>query len=341
MRKGKNTSKEQTILKSDIQHRVILPLYIPNESDYYNQSLDIFKMCITSLQKSSSYPYLLTVVSDGSCLSVTKVLYELYEQEIINELIIERTNIGKLNAILKGLRTVTEPYVTIADSDILFLNHWDTEIFNVFKTFKKAAVVSPIPLFRNQLSFTANIWIDYLFSNQLKFRPVKNPDALEKFAKSIGWDSLEPRFKDVIMTLKEEDVTAVISASHCVATYKTAFLKQIPLESSTFKLGGDSERKYLDEPPYALDGYRLSTYDNYAYHIGNKIEPWLLSIYENLDEVEFVNQHLKQSQNPLRPKYFKILLQKLFLRALKFRGIYNFVLRRKGLSIQQLKQFWY
>jgi hypothetical protein len=341
MRKGINTSKEQIIQASKEKHRIILPLYIPNETDYYTSAFEVFEMCITSLSKTSSYPYLLTVIADGCCASVTKKLYDLHIAKVIDELIIENTNIGKLNAILKGLRSVTEPFVTIADADILFLNNWDVEVFKIFKTFKKAAVVSPIPLFRNQLSYTANIWLDYLFSSKLKFRSVKNPVALEQFAKSIGWSSLENRFKDVIVTLKEDNVTTVISATHCVATYKTSYLRDLPKMSSKYKLGGDSERKYLDEPPYKKDGYRLSTYDNYAYHLGNTIEDWQRKAYTSLTSVT-VKQDLPEIViNEPKTNVVRAFLKKIFLKLLTYRPVYNFLLLRKGLTKAQLKQFWY
>lgn len=341
MRQGLNLSKEQLIKDSKIKHRVIIPLYIPHQNNYYADALAVFKMCLTSIKKTSYYELHISVISDGCCLEVNKELQDLFNQGNINELILEHENIGKLNAILKALRTVNEPYVTITDADILFLNSWDAEVFKVFNTFKKAAVVSPIPLFRKQLSYTSNIWVDYLFSKQLKFRPVKNPDALERFAKSIGWDSLERRFKDVIMTLKQDDVTAVISAAHCVATYKTSYLKHLPKENTKFKLGGDSEGKYLDQPPYQLDGYRLSTYDNYAYHVGNTIDPWLRKEYDNLHLVNQKSSFLDVNSITPKHKPFKIILQKLFIKALTKRSIYNFVLLRKGLTKKQLKQFWY
>ncbi|WP_417557633.1 hypothetical protein [Mesoflavibacter zeaxanthinifaciens] len=341
MRKGINTSKEQIIQASQEKHRIILPLYIPNETDYYTSAFEVFEMCITSLSTTSTYPYLLTVIADGCCTSVTKKLYDLHTNKIIDELIIENRNIGKLNAILKGLRTVTEPFVTIADADILFLNNWDVEVFKVFKMFKKAAVVSPIPIFRNQLSYTANIWLDYLFSSKLKFRSVKNPEALEQFAKSIGWSSLENRFKNVIVTLKEDDVITVISATHCVATYKTSYLRDLPKMSSMYKLGGDSERKYLDEPPYIKDGYRLSTYDNYAYHLGNSVEDWQRKVYTSLIPVTTKQDLPEIVMREPKMSVVRTFLKKIFLKLLTYKTIYNFLLLRKGLTRTQLKQFWY
>ena len=342
MRKGENISKEQLLTKSTINHRIIIPIHIPRLEGYYTESFSVFEMCLNSIQKTSVYDHHISVVSDGCCKAVNDRLYEFVSEKKIDELIIETENIGKINAILKVLRTVEEDYVTITDADILFLHQWDTEVFNVFKAFKKAAVVSPIPVFRKQLSYTANIWLDYLWSSKLQFRPVKNPIALEKFAQSIGWNSLEDRFKDVIVTLKENNVTSVVSAVHCVATYKTAYLKHsLPNTSSAYKLGGHSEGDYLDQPPYESDGYRLSTYNNYAYHVGNVIEPWMVEVYANLNDItpKITLPDIETERPKLKP--LKRGLQKLFLLALKQKTVYNYLLLKKGLTQTQLKTFWY
>jgi hypothetical protein len=341
MREGANVSKDVMLSAPTTKHRVIIPLYIPHTSGYYKDAFAIFEKTLHSVSSSSVYHNTITVISDGCAIEVNEKLFSLYKNNVIDELIIERQNIGKINAILKALRTVTEPYVTITDADILFLKDWDRAVFDVFKAFKKAAVVSPIPVFRKQFSYTANIWIDHLTSKALQFRPVKDPNALEKFAQSIGWDTLEPRFKDVIMTLKTADTTAVVSAVHCVATYKTAYLKSMPLEGTTYKLGGDSEGVYLDKPPFDLDGYRLSTYANYAYHMGNRIESWF-EMKEDVTTVEEAKIEVPDIESKLPGKSkLKYVLEKLILLAITKRSVYNFLLLRKGLTKAQLKTFWY
>ncbi|GAA4815368.1 glycosyltransferase family A protein [Litoribaculum gwangyangense] len=339
MRKGVNSSKEALITSSNIQHRVLVPLYIPFEKDYYKDAFSIFEMCLNSILNTSIYKLKITVVSDGCCDKVNDKLYRLFRNNKINELIIEKDNIGKINAILKGLRTVNEPFVTITDADILFLNNWDKNIFEIFSTFKKAAVVSPIPVFRKQLSYTANIWLDFLFSKKMKFREVKNPDALEKFANSLGWPFLHDKYKDVIMTLKQDNVIAVVSAAHCVATYKTKYLKNIPRKNTIYKLGGNTEGEYLDKPPYELDGYRLSTYDNYAYHMGNLKEDWIVGTFDSQKKVdEKVTLPVFAKQSP-KKKPLKLLAMKLLLKAFKIRKVYDFFLKSKGLTREKLKVF--
>jgi hypothetical protein len=53
-------------------------------------------------------------------------------------LIIEKDLIGKINSILKVLRTAEERLITITDADVLFVNGWEQAVLNVFEAFPKA-----------------------------------------------------------------------------------------------------------------------------------------------------------------------------------------------------------
>jgi hypothetical protein len=189
---------------------------------------------------------------------------------------------------------------------------------------------------------TTNIWVDYFFSNKLKFLPVKNPDAMEKFAQSIGWTALENRFKDVIACIESKNGTkAVLGCSHFVATYKSEIFQTIPKENSKYKIEGDSEFLYTDLPVLKMDGYRLATYNNYTFHIGNTIENWVSDlvakiVYQEKQEKKYENLK-KLTTKPLR--YF--IIEKFLKRVITRKNFQEFLMIRKGLTREQLKTFWY
>jgi len=340
MRTGKNTSKEQIINVDASQHRVILPLYIPHENDYYKESYSIFELCVGSLKKTAHSFIKISVVSNGSCDAVNEKLMQLYNEKVINELIIERDPIGKLNSILKVLRTCDESYITVSDADILFKNNWEKEIMNVFEDFPKAAAVSPIPVFRTQNHYTSNILFDYFLSKKIEFTKVKDPDALTLFAKSIGWSRLDEKWKDVIMTITSKKKTkAIVGCNHCVVTYKRDVFEVIPKESSKYKLGGDSEGEYLDKPPLHFDGYRLSTENNYAYHMGNTSESWMHDEFNNLktsNNLEKLPEYKKLRKRPFR----HFIKNKIFKKLISSPRLRKPFYLRKGLSKDQLKNFF-
>ncbi|WP_445955314.1 glycosyltransferase family A protein [Yeosuana sp.] len=340
MRKGKNISKDKLLKKEPCSHRVIIPLYIPHENDYYNDSFDIFKMCLLSIKKTSLSPLKISVINNGSCASVHSKLITLYEGGYIDELIIVKDNIGKINAILKALRTTEERLITITDADVLFLNKWEEEVINIFKAFPKAGVVCPVPVFRTQLRLTSNIWIRYLFSNKLKFRPVKNQEAMTRFANSIGWPWLDVKYKDIIATLKSNDGDlAVVGASHFVGTYKKEVFDKIPNTNSEYVLGGDSEYLYSDIPVLKMGGYRLATYDNFAYHLGNTKEPWMIDLYDSLKDEQKVYDNFDSIKKLTSKETSYFISEKIFKKLFTIKAFKKWIFKTKGLNNEQIKNF--
>lgn len=340
MRQGENTSKDKLLQVKPCEHRVIIPLYIPKEEDYYQDAFEIFEMCIKSVLKTAQSPLKVSVISDASCKSVNDKLLAFQKDGLIDELIIVGENIGKINSILKALRTAQERLITITDADVLFVNGWEQEVISIFKAFPKAGVVCPVPVFRTHFKLTSNIWIRHLFSKRLKFLPVKNEEALARFANSIGWPWLDTKWKDTIATLEAKNgQIAVVGSSHFVATYKREVFNKLPEENSSYKLGGDSEYRYTDLPALKMDAYRLSTYDNYAYHMGNMIENWMLEEFGSL-KVAQKEFNTFDNLNRLKSSYFSyVISKKVFAKLLHIKIFKKILLRNKGLNTEQIENF--
>ncbi|MGG7033610.1 MAG: glycosyltransferase family A protein [Flavobacterium sp.] len=340
MRRGRNPSKNNLVQANESNHRLIIPLYIPNEEGYYKDAFTIFSHCLNSAQETAFSNLKVSVVSNGSSDGVNSKLLQLQQQGFIDELIIEKEAIGKINSILKVLRTTQERLITITDADVLFDNGWEKAVVEVFEAFPKAGSVSPVPVFRTHLRLTSNIWFRYFFSKKLKFRPVKNPEAMTMFANSIGWPWLDNKYKDVIGTLRARNGTiAVLGCSHFVVTYKREVFDCLPKENSKYQLGGDSEFLYTDEPVLKMGGYRLATYDNYAYHMGNVFEDWMKEKSNTLEiiEKEIISYEYLEKLKPAKFNYF--VTEKLFKKLFTIKSFYKFVLKRKGLTKEQIKNY--
>lgn len=340
MRKGKNPSRNIKLQLRASNHRVIIPLYIPNEEGYYKDAFILFNYCLHSVQKTTFSSIKVSVISNGSCDAVNSRLLELQQQGLIDELIIEKEAIGKINSILKALRTAEERLITITDADVLFDNGWEKAVVEVFEAFPKAGCVSPVPVFRTHFRLTANIWVHYFFSKKLQFRPVKNPEAMTRFANSIGWPWLDNKYKDVIATLQADNgIMAVVGCSHFVATYRNEIFKQIPKTNAKYLLGGNSIHEYLDLPVLKSGGYRFSTIDNYAFHMGNTYEDWMEEKYGNLK-----NNEKKTNLNVCLPilqsaRYPYFITEKLLKKLLTINNVHKFILKKKGLSVEQIKNY--
>jgi hypothetical protein len=339
MRKGKNIVKDIILQLNKSNHRVIIPLHIPNEEGYYKDAFQIFVYCLSSLRVTSFSNLKISIISNGSCEEVNRNLFRMYEKEDFDELIIESNPIGKINSILKALRSAEERYITITDADILFMNGWERSVFDIFESFPKAAAVSPLPVFRTQNHYTSNIIFDYFFSKKMQFSVVKSPEALTRFANSIGWPWLDNKWKDVIMTIKGNNgIKAVVGCNHCVVTYKKEIFEAMPKGNSEFVLGGNSEALYLDRLNQLYDGYRLTTYNNFAYHLGNQIEDWMVPTFESLKKEQKLDYKIESKLLKRRQVHY-------FLKSIVFKKIMNVKYIRsnfylwKGLDKTKLKNF--
>ena len=284
MRVGFNPNKDKVLPKSDYTHQVIVPVYIPHQNDYFKDSFQILQLCLESLFKTCHAKTYITVVNNGSCVEVVNYLNQLHQEVKIQE-VIHTTAIGKLNAILKGLSGHQFPLITITDADVLFVNHWQKATYEVFEAFPKAGVVSTTPSSKVLKQYTGNVIVSNLFSKKLNFKNVINPNAMMMFAKSIGnEDFYNATHLKKVLTITNKNISAVIGAGHFVATYRGSVFDLLNNRYSHFSLGGTSEALFLDKPVNDLGYWRLSTNDNYTYHMGNVKENWMQTIFESLND---------------------------------------------------------
>lgn len=339
MRIGFNPHKDKIQEASDYLHQVIIPVYIPNQEGYFKDSFAILKLCLDSLFKTIHSKTYVTIVNNGSDTIVVDYLDLLLKENKIQELI-HTDNIGKMNAVLKGLAGHKFELVTISDSDVLFLADWQKETYQVFQIFPKVGSVSPCPNSKLIKYYTSNIIFDTFFSKSLAFRKVKNPQAMMCFASSISNPNLfNECHLSKYLTIGNNGFFAMIGGGHFVSTYRSDIFSKQDWRPSDYKLGGDSESELLDKP-FAVHGYwRLSTADNYVYHMGNTTEDWMFKSVEDLN-----GQSMTYDKVPLLAKiesnafmnWFKI---KIFSRILFRKSIWRLFLRYKGLTKEEAASY--
>ena len=285
MRIGFNPHKDEILTQSKYNHQVIIPVYIPNFDGYFAQSFDILKWCLSSIFTTSHANTFITIVNNGSCQEVAVFLTDLFQKNQIHELI-HTTNIGKINAISKAISGHNFDFVTVSDSDVLFLNDWQSQTYTVFSNFKKAGIVGLVPSIDLDFHFTSNLLFDYFFSSKITFSDIQNKKALQRFYTSIGRNATFLDNKTLKnLQIHDTNGSAGIGSAHFVATYR-GFLFDKMANFSPYKMGALSET-YLDEIAFGKGFWRLTTLDNFAYHLGNVAEDWMLS---ELDSLTLNNQ---------------------------------------------------
>lgn len=338
MRIGNNPHKDQFIEKSDYLHQIIIPVFIPHFEGYFKDSFAIFKLCLQSVFNSVHNKTFITIVNNGSCDEIKNYLNELHNQNKIHE-VIHTNNIGKLNAILKGLAGNAIELVTISDSDVLFLQGWQNETVSIFKEIPKAGVVGIVPQFNMHKTNSFNLIFDNFFNAKLQFIKVKNEEALSNFYDSIGWDkNYNQDYLKYTLGLKwDKKTTVLVGSGHFVATYKKDIFSEI-VTTIPYKMGGISEG-YLDLLPIKKDYWRVTTCKNYAYHMGNSIEKWMI---DSNDKAIGNNNFILYPNFKKLPTISKVkfaiknkILQKLF----KQKVIYKMFLKSKKLPSQMINKY--
>lgn len=335
MRVGFNPNKDKVQLPIEFFHQVIIPVYIPNSEGYFKDSFQILKYCLESLFKTIHPKTFVTLVNNGSSQDVVDYLNELHQKGKIQE-VIHSTNIGKLNAILKGISGHNFSFVTVSDCDVLFLNSWQEETYKVFENFPKTGAVCPTPSSRSLKNHTSNIWFDLFFSKSLFFSKVKNPKALNLFAKSVGNpDFYNQTHLEKYLTVSNKDAKAVVGAGHFVTTYRKEVFENNNLKYSNFMLGGNSESKLLDTPVIEKGMWRLSTEDNFAYHLGNVEEKWMKETLDVLLPNDFSVDKPIILKKVRFSKWELFIKNKLFSKIITQKKIWKYCIKYKGLSNEE------
>lgn len=335
MRIGLNPHKDKLQKESYYIHQVVIPVYIPCQEGYFKDSLRIFQLCLDSLLNTVHSKTYITVVNNGSCKLVIEYLDKIYRDNQIQELI-HTENIGKLNAVLKGLAGNNIELVTISDADVLFLPNWQSQTVKVFNKIPSAGVVGIVPQFKMYESNCGTIIFDNLFNKKLQCIPVKNPNGLIRFYESIGWDTNYNRdYLKYSLGYKVDNVTVYVGSGHFVATYKKDMFQEMT-SFIGYKMGGSSE-EYLDKAPLIKGYWRVTTHNNYAYHMGNTLEDWMkfdLSIGKEENKIKHIFRINKRSNSIVF--YVK---NRLFVKFISIKWMVRLFLKWKNLPKGMIEKY--
>lgn len=334
MRVGFNPHKDEPQEDSEFIHQIIIPVYIPNQEGYFKDSFAILKLCLESLFATIHKKTFITVVNNGSSIIISEYLDSLLKESKIQELI-HTENIGKLNSILKGLAGNTIELVTISDSDVLFLPNWQAETVKVFAHIPNAGVVGIVPQFKMYEANCGNAIFDNLFNKKLKFIPVKNKEALIRFYDSLGWErNYNQDYLKYNLGLEvNPDLKVWIGSGHFVATYKKNIFEEM-VSYIGFKMGGTSEA-YLDTLPLKKNYWRVTTEDNYAWHLGNTLEDWMF-VSQNAT-VEIIKSGFNKNIELNPVMYF--IKNRVFVKFISIKWIMKIFLRYKKLPKQMIRNY--
>jgi len=278
-----NPQKEERRIELITHHRIVVVVYIPNEEGFYEKSLSVFKTCLDSIITTINSYAAITVVNNGSFQKVSSLLELYLKEQKIDTLISHNTNIGKIDAQIGAARGAREKYITLTDADILFVKGWQDKVEEIFTVFSNVGSVSPLPVRTGLYAGTSSVLKQIIFRN-LKFEFISIPENFEnynKFLSSINWD-LETDKNKCWPVVERNGIKAIIGSAHQVLTIdRDVLFTTSPSNPSLTLVGGNSEHNYVDVPIDKAGKLRLATFNNFAFHIGNTLEDWMIDINEN------------------------------------------------------------
>lgn len=320
MRDGVNPEKFKGEKNTAYLHRVIIPVYIPNiEESYYTESLSVLDYCLNSvIQTINPQTTAITLINNNSTILINKVLEK--HLPYIDKKVTYNDNKGKVYAVLSEARASYEPFITIADADILFLSGWEHAVFEIFNNFSKAGVVAPLPTPNLAFSNNFSVFFNHYLTNKIFYNKVVSDDDCELYLKGLGNSAILNRnnrkysWKEKQYFLKNNQVTAVLGSGHFIATYR----KEIFNYNKSFpelKFFNGYEDAFIDIVADKLGWYRLSTVKTFAYHIGNKMDDFVRNI--TFDKNQLIKKEVIQKlKSPAKSKIpYKI--KSIFFRVLR------------------------
>jgi len=326
VRQGNNPEKnklERNILKP---HRVVVVFYIPeSEEDFYNEMVAVLDKCLQTLTLTiNAETTNITLLNNNSSNKVKAVIDKYLGQ--IDKYVVYNENKGKVYAVLNEVRGVYEPFVTITDADILFYNGWEKAVFETFRQFPLAGVVSPMPLPYLTFYYNHNIFGFNTLKGKIKYGKYVADEDIDLYIQGTNLPNLIERkskynWKEKQVVIQNKDNTAVVGAYHVVSTYRTEQFRNY-YSYPDLKFQNSYELYFIDCLSEAKGFYKLSTLKTFAYHIGNKID----NVVQNHDynPKDIIDKSFFDNI-VMNPKQSKITI---FIRALMGRFFIKFVWNR-------------
>lgn len=317
-----NPQKQEKRVELKSNHRIVIVAFIPNLEGYYANVFEVFKLCIASANATKNSSCELTLVNNGSCKEVTDYINSLYQSNEVNCAIHHRENIGKMDAMIGAARTAREEFVTLSDIDILFTKGWQEQVEDLFHSIPDVGSVSPISV-RASHTYATFSSLQKIILKKVKFQYKvinENFEPHNRFLESINWNKEEDKnLKWPVVSYGTKK--AILGSSHQVLTIRRELLfTHVPVAPSLTLVGNMSEYNYIDLPIDLSNKFRLATYNNFAYHMGNTVEDWMLAIQNknNLQRAtsQIAPNHVDYATSKLQYETFAYRLKKKIVKKI-------------------------
>ena len=237
MRVGQNPAKFVQEVTKPARVTVAILTYIPFQSGFYAETLNVLKVTLNSLHASTATPFDLLLFDNGSCDEVQDFLLAEQRAGRIQYLLLSEKNLGKGGAWNFILAGAPGEIIAYADSDVLFLPGWLERSLEILETYPNAGMVTSRPFRTKEEFFTATLdWAKDTPGAELTEGQLIPYETFAEFNRSLGAEEIEIRRNyetsdDIRVTYY--GVTAQLGASHWqFLAYKSMLQDFLPFDMS-------------------------------------------------------------------------------------------------------------
>ncbi len=337
MRQGQNPAKMGLAAYQPKRLGMALLSYIPSQTGYFAQSLEVLRYQIASIHNSTK-EFDLLVFDNGSCPEVQEELRHLHSQGFIHFLMLSRFNIGKTGALNWILAAMPNEFIGFSDGDVLFRPGWFEKSLEILQAFPTAGLVSVQPCLFDVLKGEARA--QHTLENDPGYRLsscLPDPAVVEEYGHGVGMEfqDIEALKQKPVPVVEEtrSGVRALIGQSHMQFILPRAVARRVrPLPASHALFREETKRlnAYIDQ----LGLVQLTSLEAYVYHMGNRLDETALDEIRRMNLDAILHRSPVEDSGPLQaqvPPSKKHAMQ--FLGRLAripvfkktFRRLYNFL----------------
>jgi glycosyltransferase involved in cell wall biosynthesis len=337
MRQGQNPAKMGLPAYQPKKLGLALLSYIPSQTGYFAQALEILKYQIASVHHSTT-EFDLLLFDNGSSPEVQQELCNLQADGLIHFLILSKFNLGKTGALNWILAAMPNELIGFADGDVLFRPGWQEETERIFGAFPSAGLVTAQPclfdILRGEGQAHVSLYDDpryHCYKGQL------DPEVVKEYARGTGLNAgqieeLIERPVDFVED-RSSSVRAVIGASHMQFVLRRETARRLLPLPAAYALNRDEDAA-LNRAVDQLGLMHLSTPEPFVHHIGNHLDENTLAEISQLELDKILREPIagKSGREQIKTSpakrfgfwLFKNLSQWPFFRRI-FQRFYNFL----------------
>ncbi len=274
MRSGYHPLKKKGTLEPPPDVTVCMVTFIPFLSGYFEQSLDVLRLSLESLWRTTPPPYDLMIFDNGSCAEARRYLLEQQEAGKIQYLFLSDQNVGLPGAWNALFRAAPGKVIAYSDSDVYFYPGWLEAHLRALEAYPQAGMITGTPFRARPELVTRTIeWAGCTAGVKVTRGQLQDWDTFWTHARSLGLAEAEGRQqydKGEDILVEYQGVPAYVGASHFQYVSPRAALNAVAPFPYVMPMGNEL---YLDEQMNALGYLRLSLTKIYVRHMGNRLSP--------------------------------------------------------------------